>query len=236
MGGEVAFGFIRFTAQSNSGLLSYKGLVFRLALLTVLPLHVEPQPCKQDDVGHEDDGVGPPGAVKAVVGEGVEHRRGEELQRVRGDVEQDVGVPRQPEQEGHHQGFGAVLLRELVLEAGARESGEQPPRDEHTDGHDHGTVGVLVHVPGDGGEVRGHGGVVHGGALEAVHRGVDEGRDKGEEIGQDAHRSGDLPVDVLAGDEHAPEPVGEDVHASATNKRLFNSPLFPTDPGVWLSK
>ena len=129
-----------------------------------------------------------------------------------GDVQQDVGVPRQPEQEGHHQGFGAVLLGELGLEAGARESGEQPPRDEHTDGHDHRTVGVLVHVPGDGGEVRGHGGVVHGGALEAVHRGVDEGRDKGEEIGQDAHRSGDLPVDVLAGDEHAPEPVGKHVH------------------------
>ena len=43
--------------------------------------------------------------------------------------------------------------------------------------------------------------------------GVDEGRDEGEEVGQDAHRSGDRPVDLLAGDEHAPEPVGEDVHA-----------------------
>ena len=55
-----------------------------------------------------------------------------------------------------------------------------------------------------------------------MHGGVDEGRDEGEEIGQDAHRSGDLPVDVLAGDEHAPEPVREDVHASATKKRFFN--------------
>jgi len=83
-------------------------------------------------------------------------------------------------------------------------------------------VGVPVHVPGDGGEVRGHGGVVHGRALEAVHCGVDEGRDKGEEVGQDAHRSGDLPVDVLAGDEHAPEPVGEDVHETTTDIRFFN--------------
>ena len=87
-------------------------------------------------------------------------------------------------------------------------------------------MGELVHVPGDGGEVRGHGGVVHGRALEAVHRGVDEGRDKGEEIGQDAHRSGDLPVDVLAGDEHPPEPVGEDVHVPTTNKRFFNPTTF----------
>ena len=70
--------------------------------------------------------------------------------------------------------------------------------------------------------MRGHGGVVHGGALEAVHRGVDEGRDKGEEVGQDAHRSSDLPVDVLAGDEYAPEPVRKDVHGLATNKRFFN--------------
>ena len=83
-------------------------------------------------------------------------------------------------------------------------------------------MGVPVHVPGDGGEVRGHGGVVHGGALEAVHRGVDEGRDKGEEIGQDAHRSGDLPVDVLASDEHAPEPMGEHVHGVSTGIRFFN--------------
>ena len=86
-------------------------------------------------------------------------------------------------------------------------------------------MGVLVHVPGDGGEVRGHGGVVHGGSLEAVHRGIDEGRDKGEEIGQDAHRSGDLPVDVLAGDEHAPEPVGELVHELTSRKRFFNSSI-----------
>ena len=194
--------------------------------LPVLSLHVEPQPSQQDNVGHEDEGVGPPGAVNTEIGEGVEHRRGEELQRVGGDVQQDVGVPRQPQQEGHHQGFGAVLLCELGLEAGARESGEQPPRDEHTDGHDHRTVGVLVHVPGDGGEVRGHGGVVHGGALEAVHGGVDEGRDEGEEIGQDAHRSGDLPVDVLAGDEHAPEPVGDDVHGATRDIRFFNPTTF----------
>ena len=88
-------------------------------LQTVLPLHVEPEPCKQEHVGHEDDGVGPPGAVNTEIGEGVEHRRGEELQRVGGDVQQDVGVPRQPEQEGHHQGLRAVFLGELGLEAGA---------------------------------------------------------------------------------------------------------------------
>ena len=35
--------------------------------LPVLSLHVEPEPCKQEHVGHEDDGVGPPGAVEAVV-------------------------------------------------------------------------------------------------------------------------------------------------------------------------
>ena len=68
-------------------------MLFAKSVQTVLPLHVEPQPCKQDDVRYEDDGVGPPGAVKPVIGEGVEHRRGEELQRVGGDVQQDVGVP-----------------------------------------------------------------------------------------------------------------------------------------------
>ena len=50
-------------------------------------------------------------------------------------------------------------------------------------------------------------------------------RDKSEEIGQDAHRSGDLPVDVLAGDEHAPEPVGEDVHGATRDIRFFNPTL-----------
>ena len=116
-------------------------------------------------------------------------------------------------------------------------------QDEHTDGHDHGTVGVPVHVPGDGGEVRGHGGVVHGGALEAVHRGVDEGRDEGEEIGQDAHRSGDLPVDVLAGDEwekpySAPEPVGDltNVHGISTGIRFFNPTTFQGTPPIFRRK
>ena len=85
-------------------------------------------------------------------------------------------------------------------------------------------MGVPVHVPGDGGEVRGHGGVVHGGRSRR-HGGVDEGRDKGKEVGQDAHRSGDLPVDVLAGDEHAPEPVGEDVHGITTTS-LLKLPAF----------
>ena len=80
---------------------------------------------------------------------------------------------------------------------------------------------VLVHLPGDGGEVRGHGRVVHGRALKAVGDGVDEGGDEGEEIGQDGHRSGDLPVDVLAGGEHAPEPVGDDVHVGAFALSLF---------------
>ena len=82
---------------------------------------------------------------------------------------------------------------------------------------------VLVHLPGDGGEVRGHGGLVHGGPLEAVGDGVDEGRDKGEKIGQDGHRSGDLPVDVLAGGEHAPEPVRDDVHGDSKDVCLFNT-------------
>lgn len=83
-------------------------------------------------------------------------------------------------------------------------------------------MGVLVHLPSDGGEVRGHGGVVHGRAFDAVGEGVDEGRNKGEQVGQDGHRPGDLPVDVLAGDEHAPEPVGDDVHGATTEKRFFN--------------
>ena len=139
-----------------------------------------------------------------------------------GNVEQDVGVPRNPQKEGQHQGFGAVLLGKLRFEARAAKTSEHPPRDEHAHGHDHRTVRVLVGVPGDGGEVRGHGGIVHAGPLDAVGKRVDEGRDKGEEIGQDAHRSGDFPVDVLARDEYAPEPVRKDVHGLATNKRFFN--------------
>ena len=55
-----------------------------------------------------------------------------------GDVQQDVGVPRQPEQEGHHQGFGAVLVGELGLEAGAKDRVNSHPY-EHTDDYDHRT-------------------------------------------------------------------------------------------------
>ena len=45
---------------------------------------VGPETGQQEHVGHEDDGVRPSGAVEAVVGNRVEHRRGEELQRVGG--------------------------------------------------------------------------------------------------------------------------------------------------------
>jgi len=103
------------------------------------------------------------------------------------------------------------------------EAGEEPPGEEQAQGDHHGAVAETVDVPGDGGKVRGQGVLVHARALKTVGEGVDEGGDEGEQVGQDAHRSGDLPVDVFAGDEDAPEPVGEDVHGATTERRLFNS-------------
>ena len=105
-----------------------------------------------------------------------------------------------------------MLLSKLRLERGALETSEQPPDQQDCQGHDHGAVGVLVHLPSDGGEVRSYGGVVHGRAFNAVGEGEHKRRDEGEQVGQDGHGSSDLPVDVLAGDEHAPEPMRDDVH------------------------
>jgi len=101
------------------------------------------------------------------------------------------------------------------------EAGEEPPGEQQAHGDHHGAVAEPVDVPGDGGKVRGQGVLVHAGALEAVGEGVDEGGDEGEQVGKDAHRSGDLPVDVFAGDEDAPEPVGKDVHGQP----VFAPPL-----------
>jgi len=153
----------------------------------------------------------------------VEDRRGEELEGVGGDVKGDVNVPGRPEQEREFQRVAAMLNGKLVFKARALESGEQPPGEQQAHGDHHGAVAEPVDVPSDGGEIRGEGVLVHAGALEAVGEGIDEGGDEGEQVGQDAHRSGDLPVDVIAGDEDAPEPVGEDVHGPTTKRRFFNS-------------
>ena len=185
----------------------------RLCLLkAVLPLHVEPQDGQRPNVGKPDDGGGPAHAVEHGIGDRVEDRRGEELQRVGGDVEGDVNVPGRPEQEREFQWVAAMLNGKLVFKARAVETGEQPPREQQAEGDHDGAVAEPVDVPSDGGKVRGQGVLVHARALEAVGEGIDEGGDEGEQVGKDAHRSGDLPVDVFAGDEDAPEPVGEDVH------------------------
>ena len=115
-----------------------------------------------------------------------------------------------------------MLLSKLGPKTGALETGEQPPGQQDSQGHDHGAVGVLVHLPSDGGEVRSYGGLVHSRAFNAIGEGVHQRRDEGEQVGQDGHRSSDLPVDVLAGDEHAPEPVGDDVHGQTTCIGFFN--------------
>ena len=196
----------------------------RLCLLkAVLPLHVEPQDGQRPNVGKPDDGGGPAHAVEHGIRDRVEDRRGEELQRVGGDVKGDVDVPGRPEQEREFQWVTAMLNGKLVFKARAVETGEQPPGEQQAHGDHHGAVTEPVDVPGDGGKVRGQGVLVHARALEAVGEGIDEGGDEGEQVGQDAHRSGDLPVDVFAGDENAPEPVGEDVHGATTERRLFNS-------------
>ena len=153
----------------------------------------------------------------------MEDRRGEELEGVGGDVKGDVNVPGRPEQEREFQRVAAMLNGKLVLKARALESGEQPPGEQQAHGDHHGAVAEPVDVPSDGGEIRGEGVLVHAGALETVGEGVDRRGDEGEQVGQDAHRSGDLPVDVIAGDEDAPEPVGEDVHGPTTKRRFFNS-------------
>ena len=114
-----------------------------------------------------------------------------------------------------------MLLGELSLKARATEASEHEPRHEYGDCDHYGAVRVLVHLPSDGGEVRGHGRVVHRRSLEAVSDRIDEGWEEGEEVGQDSHRPCDLPVDVFAGSENAPEPVGDHVHAGAFALSLF---------------
>ena len=103
------------------------------------------------------------------------------------------------------------------------EAGEEPPGEQQAHGDHHGAVAEPVDVPGDGGKVRGQGVLVHARALKTVGEGVDRRGDEGEQVGQDTHRSGDLPVDVFAGDEDAPEPVGEDVHDAFIRRAFFNA-------------
>ena len=66
------------------------------ALHTVLAQHVDPQHHQHAHIGEQDDGRGPSGAVDMEIRNRIEHRRGEELQRMRGDVEENVEVPRDP--------------------------------------------------------------------------------------------------------------------------------------------
>ena len=62
-------------------------------------------------------------------------------------------------------------------------------------------------------------------ALEAVHRGVDEGQDEGEEIGRTLISPATFQLAMLAGDEHAPEPVGEGVHGVLNTMSINNAVL-----------
>jgi len=101
---------------------------------------------------------------------------------VRRDIQQDVEVPRNPEQEGHHQRFGAVVLGEVRLETSELEPREEPPCHQNCTGDDHCTVRVLVDLPSDGGKVGGHGGVVDAWTVDTIGEGIHEGGKKGEQV------------------------------------------------------
>ena len=74
-------------------------------LQTVLAQHIGPQHHQHANVGEEDDGRRPAGAVDMEIGKREKDGRGEELQRVGRDVEQDVHVPWNPQQESHLERF-----------------------------------------------------------------------------------------------------------------------------------
>ena len=56
-----------------------------------------------------------------------------------GDVQQDVGVPRQPEQEGHQQGLSGVVVR-----TGIRDGSQRIANNHHVE-HDGTTTALWVY-------------------------------------------------------------------------------------------
>ena len=90
----------------------------RLCLLkAVLAQDVEPQDGQRSHVGEPHDGGGPAYPVEHGIGDRVEHRRGEELEGVGGNVEGDVDVPGRPKKEGEFHRVSSAAFGELVFES-----------------------------------------------------------------------------------------------------------------------